>query len=83
MVFTVIATRALRILEHPIFEVDLYLMRINCVSPPPQENFVTPQNENSRSGCITFYLVPEALGSSISWQAKTRLRQRHTRFSRP
>lgn len=50
MVFTDIATRALRILERPFFEVDFYLMRINCVPPPPQENFVTPQNGMSHSG---------------------------------
>lgn len=50
MVFTEIATRALRILEHPFFEVDLYLIRINGVSPPPAENFVTPQNGNSHLG---------------------------------
>lgn len=35
MVFTEIETRAFRILQSPFFEVDLYLMRINCVSPPP------------------------------------------------
>lgn len=54
MVFTDIATKALRILDHPIFEVDLYLMRINCVSPPPQENFVPPQNGNCDTGASRF-----------------------------
>jgi hypothetical protein len=83
MVFTEIETRAFRILESPFFEVDLYLMRINCVSPPPAENFVTPQNRNSHSGRTTIYLVPEAACGAISWRAKTRLPQRHTRFSRP
>lgn len=83
MVFTEIATRALRILERPFFEVDLYLMRTKGVSPPPTENIVAPQNGNSRRGRTTFYLVPEAVGSTISWRAKTRLRQHHIRFSRP
>ena len=50
MVFTEIATRALRILERPFFEVDLYLMRTKGVSPPPTENIVAPQTGNSRSG---------------------------------
>jgi len=54
MVFTDIAMRALRILERPFFEVDLYLMRINSVSPPPQKNFVTPQNGNCHSGASLF-----------------------------
>lgn len=83
MVFTEIETRAFRILESPFFEVDLYLMRINCVSPPPTENFVTPQNGNLHSGRTTIHLVPEAACSAINWRAKTRLPQRHTRFSRP
>lgn len=55
----------------------------NSLNPPPAENFVTPQNGNLHSGRTTIHLVPEAACSAINWRAKTRLPQRHTRFSRP